>query len=230
MEILPSIHRIAVRGVNLLLIAEEQLTLADTGFRGSLPAVRRYIEKLGRSIDELGLIIVTHNHLDHSGAALELVQASGARVAAHEADLSELEAGLPYPDFALKALRLPLVSLLRPLSYPAPDQVAVKLKGGEVLPQLGGLQVIHTPGHTPGSISLYIPSRKLLVVGDLINHRLPRLRLPPRSVSCDIPQAVDSIKKLCQLDFEALCFGHGRPILKGAKEELLALLSRTQPG
>ena len=230
MEILSSVHRLVFKGVNLLLIAEEKLTLIDTGLRGNLPAIERYLKKLGRSIEELDLIIITHNHLDHSGAAVELVRASGATLAVHEADLSDTESGLPYPAFAKKALRLPLVSTLGSFSFPEPDQVAFKLKGGEILSPLGGLEVIHTPGHTPGSISLYSRSRRMLVVGDLINHRLPSMRLPPRSVCSDMSQVLSSINRLSELDFDVMCFGHGRPIIKGAKQQLMELLESRASG
>ena len=113
-----------------------------------------------------------------------------------------------------------------PLFYAEPGQIELKLKGGEILNPLGGIEIIHTPGHTPGSISIYAASKKLLIVGDTLNHRLPRLRLPPKSVSSSIPQAITSIKRLAHLDIEILCFGHGRPILRGAKAAVEELLMR----
>ena len=145
MEILPGVHQITMRGVNLVLIVAEELALIDTGFRGIRPAISRYLKKIGRYIEELSLIVITHNHLDHAGGLAELLEASGARVAVHRDDLSETESGLPYPDIVLKALRFPPLSLFKPLAYAEPGQVALKLRGGEILKPLGGIEVIVEP-------------------------------------------------------------------------------------
>ena len=63
-------------------------------------------------------------------------------------------------------------------------------------------------------------------MGDTLNNRLPRLRLPSASVSIDISQLKGSLKTLAGLDFETLCFGHGRPIIGGAGDRLSQLLVR----
>ena len=226
MQVLPTVYQLTLRGVNMILIAEEELTLIDTGFRGSLRRITDFIGRLGRSLDELSLIIITHNHLDHCGGLPELTAATSTRVAAHRADLSNTEAGLPYHGFVRKMLNVPPIPLIQPLVYARPGDVDLKLDGGEVLPPLGGLEVIHTPGHTPGSISLFSAREKLLVVGDTLNNRLPRLRLPSASVSIDISQLKGSLKTLAGLDFETLCFGHGRPVIGGAGDRLRQLLAR----
>jgi glyoxylase-like metal-dependent hydrolase (beta-lactamase superfamily II) len=226
MRVLPVVYQFTLRGVNLILIVEKELTLIDTGFRGSMGRIAGFINRLGRSLDELGLIIITHNHLDHCGNLPELITATSARVAAHRADLSDTEAGLPYHGFVRKMLNVPPIPLIQPLVYARPGDVDLKLEGGEILPPLGGLQVIHTPGHTPGSISLFSAREKLLVVGDSLNNRLPRLRLPPANVSIDIAQLKGSVKRLAELDFETLCFGHGRPIIGGARNRLRRFLAK----
>lgn len=224
MQVLPDVYQLTIRGVNIILIAEKEMTLIDTGFRGSLPRITKFLSRLGRSVSELSLIIITHNHLDHAGGLPELKEATAARVAVHQADLSDTEEGLPYHGIVRRMLHIPPVPLFRPLVYARPDEVDLVLKGGEVLGPLGGLEVIHTPGHTPGSISLFSASRKLLMVGDTLNNRFINLRLPPKSVSSNLPQAIDSIKRLSRLDFDTLCVGHGRPIIKGASAKVRQLL------
>lgn len=220
MQVIPDVHQITIRDVNIILIIEEQLTLVDTGFRGSSSKIADFISLLGRSIQEVSLIIITHNHLDHVGGLPKLRKITSAKVAVHNADLSEGEGQLPYPGITRKLLHIPPISILRPLVYAKPSEVDIQLKGGEVLNSLGGLEVIHTPGHTPGSISLFSRGKKLLIVGDAINSRLPNLRLPPKSISSDLSQAIASIKRLAQLDFETLCCGHGRPIIGGASDRV----------
>jgi len=75
-------------------------------------------------------------------------------------------------------------------------------------------------------ISLFSPKKKLLIVGDTLNNRYLKIRLPPKSVSCDFPQAVDSIKQIARLDFETLCFGHGQPIIGHARARVQDLITK----
>jgi glyoxylase-like metal-dependent hydrolase (beta-lactamase superfamily II) len=227
MQVIPGLHQITLRCVNIFLIVEDRLMLVDTGFRGSGKHIAKYIESLGRSVDEIGLIILTHNHLDHVGGLPELKKlAPQASVALHKDDLNPDDNHLPYPELVLKILKLPLASLYRPLVYARPGDVDKPLAGGEVLPPLGGLEVIPTPGHTPGGISLYSSGKKVLFVGDMLNNRHRDFIPPDRFISLDYPKAVESVKELAQLDFDVLCCGHGRPIVGGAGDYVRRWLKR----
>jgi len=227
-EVIPHVYHLTIRGVNIILIAEEELTLVDTGFRGSSPKIISFIRSLGRSVKEISLIILTHNHLDHVGGLPELKKLTPAKVAAHKADISNVESQLPYSRFALRLMHIPLFTSLRPFVYAKPSDIDIWLEGGEELKPLGGLKVIHTPGHTLGSISLFSPQKKLLVVGDAINNWHKTLRLPPKMVSTNLRQAVDSVKGLAQLDFDILCFGHGRPLPTNARARVQDLVAKAK--
>ena len=221
MQILPGVHQVAVRSANIFLILEEKITVIDTGFRGSAKYIARAVNRLGRSVDEIGLVIITHNHLDHIGGLPGLLEiAPQAKVAAHRIDLSFSQDGLPYNGLLKLLLRVPGVSVFWPLVYARPEDVDIQLEGGEVLEPLGGLKVINTPGHTPGSISLYSPRKKLLFIGDLFNSMHRDFALTPKMVSNDVEQAKQSVKKLAQLDFDILCLGHGKPIIGKASAVL----------
>jgi glyoxylase-like metal-dependent hydrolase (beta-lactamase superfamily II) len=220
MEIIPNVYQITLRLVNIMLIAEKELTLIDTGFRGSTPYVIRFIRRLGRSPEEITLIILTHNHLDHVGGLAELKKYSRAKVVLHKADVTTDESQLPYPGAVKKLLHVSPFSSLKSLVYVTPSEVDIQVEGGEIFSPLGGLEVIPTPGHTPGSISLFSPQKRLLIVGDALNNRHRDIRLPQKMVSTDLTQPLDSVKRIAQLDFDILCFGHGKPITKDASAKV----------
>jgi glyoxylase-like metal-dependent hydrolase (beta-lactamase superfamily II) len=93
---------------------------------------------------------------------------------------------------------------------------------------MGGLKVIHTPGHTPGSICLFAPRHKLLIVGDVLVKHSQSIHFPHKSASTDLSQAVKSVQRLAGLDFEIICFGHGRPLTENARAKLQALAARAK--
>ena len=95
--------------------------------------------------------------------------------------------------------------------------VDVLVSDGDELPILGGITILHTPGHTPGSISLLLQHKGVLIVGDVLAHRLFRLRLPSRGFTVDIAQEILSIKRVARLEFDTICFGHGPPIVYKAR-------------
>jgi len=226
MEVIPGVHQMTVRSANIFLIVEEEITIVDTGFRGSAKRIIRAIRNLSRSPEEISLIIITHNHLDHIGGLPGLRSFTSAKVAMHRADLSYSRNGLPYPGYFKNLMKIPFVSVFWPMAYAKPNDVDIQLEGGEVLPPLGGLEVIHTPGHTPGSISLFAPKRSLLIVGDTINSSHRDLWLTPKSISSDVSQARESVKQLARLDFDILCCGHGKPIVGGASARLRGWIER----
>ncbi len=227
MEIIPQVYQITSRYTNIILIAEEELTLIDTGVRGSFSKIIKFIRSLGHSIEEITLIILTHNHLDHIGGLAELRKFTTAKVAIHKADISDdINSQSSYPGVMRKLLHIPSLSPLRPFVCVNSNEVDIQLEGGETLSPLGGLKVIHTPGHTPGSISLFSPQRKLLIVGDALRTWHDTIRLPPKLVSADLTQAIDSVKHLAQLDFDIICFGHGKPLTKDASAKVGDLIKK----
>lgn len=203
-EVVPDIYQITVLGANIMLVVEEKLTLIDTGYRGSAPHIIDFIQQLGRSPQEIGLIIATHNHIDHVGCLAELKQLTKAKTAIHKTDIGARK-------------NLPSARL---------EDIDVPLEGGEVLDVLGGLEVIHTPGHTPGSISLFSPKNKLLIVGDALRKRRDVLHIPYKSISFDLTQAVESVRKLARLNFDIICFGHGLPLAEDVQSRMRDLLAR----
>jgi len=206
-RISPEIYQITVLGANMILIAEEKLTLIDTGYRGSGPHIIEFIEQLGHSPRDISHIILTHNHIDHVGGLAELKPfTSAAKVAIHRTDIGQRK-------------NLPSARL---------EDVDIQLEGGEILDVLGGLEIIHTPGHTPGSICLFSKKNGLLIVGDAIRKRRNILHIPYKSISFDIGQAVESVRRIARLDCEVICFGHGLPLTDDVPGKLQDLVTRHQ--
>jgi glyoxylase-like metal-dependent hydrolase (beta-lactamase superfamily II) len=206
-----------------LLVGEDGLTLIDGGTPGEIEKIVAQIEEVGYTVSDVRTIVVTHAHSDHVGALAELARRSGAQVLAHQDDVAYLErkSTLPYTG----VLQRLLFGLSERLIFNfEPCQVDRTLQDGDVVEALGGLQVIHVPGHTPGNIALYQPERQILICGDTFFH-MRKVTVAPRIASTHPDQVRESAQKLADLPAEMVLFGHGDPILEGAQEKLQAALA-----
>ncbi len=226
MEIAAGIYQIeGLRGANAFLIRGEELTLIDTGMPGDEKRILGFIQGIGSSPSKLTRILLTHYHWDHIGSAAELKRKALAKILAHPEDKHYINGEKPQPQ---PSLLNPLGLLVRAITAfykTEPVEVDGLLADSqEIDAPPEKLKVIHTPGHTPGSICFYLPGPKLLFLGDAVNHRLNRLSLPPKLFTTNPAQARESVKNLLRFDFEILCFGHGNPITHDAAEKLKSLL------
>lgn len=225
MEIIPYVHLIpGMRGANVYLLLGSTLTLVDTGMPGSADGILNYIAGLDPAKGGLARIVITHHHLDHVGSVATIKQRTSAQLFAHPGDAGFISGEQPPPP-ARGALELVLFRLLAPVMPRAePVPVDVTVQDGDRLDLLSGATVIHVPGHTPGSIALHFPSERLLICGDAINRRGNRLGPPPKPFTEDMNQAVASLRRLADLEFDVLCPGHGAPIVGGADEQVRAMV------
>jgi len=223
-EVLPGIFQLTpLRYVNLLVIARENLTLIDTGVALSAGVVLDFIRSLGRTPSNISLIIITHNHFDHVSGLPAIRKHTKAKVAAHVDDLDSNR--LVYPGKVMPRLfGSPLFNPLQKYLRVKRDEVNIPLVGGETLDVLGGLEVIHTPGHTPGSISLYSRKERLMIVADALAKHHWRIDPPVKRTCYNYSQAMESVKKIAGYDFDTICFGHGRPFSGDAGERVRRLV------
>ena len=226
MKVCDNVYSVKNKATNTILIMEDTITLIDAGMRGSVKTIASFLGEQARSPDEVSLIIITHGHFDHIGGLAEIKALTGARVAIHRNDVSDTSRPPPYPGYTRPLFRLPFLRRWHQRFLLSAEDVDLPLEGDEVLEPLGGLQIIHTPGHTPGSISLYSPARKLLIVGDALSKPFRDPNLPYRMISSNHQQALESVKLLTQLEVDILCFGHGRPIFKDASTRLRELVRK----
>jgi glyoxylase-like metal-dependent hydrolase (beta-lactamase superfamily II) len=225
-EILPGVYHLGgvwgagIFGANVFLLAGDTPSLVDTGFKGRAPGILKEIRRLGYSPSDIVNIIITHHHADHIGSLAALKKATKAKVIAHPADAPYIEGRLPQPGPAEPQWFGKLLMPLHWLWKTAPVAVDMLVDDGDELPILGGTRVLHTPGHTPGSISLFLQHKRLVLAGDVLAHRY-RLSLPPKTWTVDIAQAIHSIKKVASLDFDVICFGHGSPLVHKAHSSVV---------
>ena len=212
------IETIALRRVKAHLIVEPELSLIDCGYAGSRAKIATAIEQQGRAFDELARVICTHGHPDHAGSARELAL-DGVPILIHPADAGAL--ATTWRD----ALRHP--SRGRVFAAITPEPPAVKpIEDGDVLPVLGGLRVIHTPGHTPGSVCLYGARDRVLFVGDTLTRRFGRVSHASVLYSDDMAAARRAVKRIAALDVGTIVFSHFPPLTEGASLTLATLAAR----
>ena len=180
------IHRISVPTpfyvgpVNVYLIEEDPLTLIDAGPRdeNSLETLRAGLSRFGHKLSDIKRIIISHAHADHYGLAQLIVEESGATAYIHEWDLSAVGAETDYGAYRnlLAASGVPREAIdrmaagyekFKGFAYPL-DRVEPLKDNDEILFEHESLTVVHTPGHTPGSICLIRTSNRLLFASDTV--------------------------------------------------------------
>jgi glyoxylase-like metal-dependent hydrolase (beta-lactamase superfamily II) len=231
-EIIPGVYWLSLsRMASVYLIGTSGgLMLVDTGFRWQTGRILKAVQALKAQHGPLAHIVITHGHSDHIGGAALIRERTGAQIWMHPADAGALTSGegdrYTFPDAPVLIRRL-IPSRVRPAS------VDGDLADGEYLPFTIGerssqcppaWQVRHTPGHTAGQCCLYSPRGGILVLGDAAMRWFGRLPLPFRLVTVDMARHLESFRQLCQLEFETALFGHGPPILTGARAALSALI------
>jgi glyoxylase-like metal-dependent hydrolase (beta-lactamase superfamily II) len=225
MQIAEGVYRIEglTMGRAYLAVEADRVTLIDTGLPGRTERVLRAVEAAGQKAENIRQIVITHHHGDHVGSLAELADRTGAQVMVHALDAPVVRGDQPSPGPTTGGLLKPL---LRQMNRPVPlARVDRELADGDEIDCLGGMRVVHTPGHTPGSISLYSAKRRILFTGDAVANVFG-LRPPIGWFTEDMAQAKESIRKLADLDFEVACFGHGRPLDKDASLRLLRFADR----
>jgi glyoxylase-like metal-dependent hydrolase (beta-lactamase superfamily II) len=202
------------------------LTLIDTLYEEDAHLVLEAIHGLGRAGSALKRIVLTHGHRAHLGGLAALKSWSGAKVYSHpwEADII---AG------NRKAQPVSIIPR-RPLRVYIPFQLGLALGFGahpacpveEALndgDEIGGLEVLHTPGHSPGHLSFYSAERGVLISGDAIA-TWPRFEAGWPAFTLNEPEHRASIRRLAGLEAKVVGVGHGDPITANAADRLYSLV------
>lgn len=223
-QITPSLYQISLGAVNVFVIKDEGLTLIDTGYKSSMGAIFSALRKGGEDPMAIQRVILTHAHPDHAGSAAAIKQALGIPVLAHEREAPLLEAGVSghAPIYCSPGV---VNWLLYNLFIKGGDGtiegvgIDERLKHMDVLPIAGGLQVLHTPGHSVGHIALWLQKEGVLIAGDACANIVG---LDLSIVYEDRALGIRSLLALAELSFDKAVFGHGRPLRQRANHQFKA--------
>ncbi len=176
-----------------VLVRGDEISIVDTGSAGSTAQIEAALTTLGADWSNVGRVILTHLHSDHIGGLPAILDLT-ERATVH-AGRADAEA------------------------IAAGREVQALDDGDEIF----GLQVIATPGHTPGHIAVLDQTAGLLVAGDALNESDGMLLGPNPSFTPDMDTANASVQRLAERQFETVVFGHGEPIEGGASDAVVAL-------
>ncbi|OMC05258.1 MBL fold metallo-hydrolase [Mycobacterium sp. NS-7484] len=220
LQMTDSLYRLRIPGgqahlLNSYLWTEpDGVTLIDTGWPDSADLIADALTVLGLRRIHVKRIVLTHFHEDHCGAAAEIADWSDVEVIAGAADApyvrGEQTGPLPVLTESERALR-PDFDV--PPHGPA-CRVDRVVADGDVLDFAGGARVIGVPGHTPGSIALYLPAADALLTGDVVAEFDGQVILGVFNV--DRSELARSVTRLAQTGAQRAGFGHGEPILTEA--------------
>lgn len=188
---------------------EGELTLIDAGWAGSADRTTAAIRAAGLDPDLLRRIVLTHCHRDHVGAAGELADRHGAEILAHRLDAPVIRGEAPVPEPDLLDWELPLYEHGMTVPEAPPTRVDREVEDGEELGFGDGAVVVHTPGHTPGSLAVHLPRHGVLFTGDTVA-AVQGVTFGVFHV--DRALAMDSMRRLAKLAPAVLCCGHGAPV------------------
>ena len=216
-EIVEGAWLLALGTANAVLLRDgDDLVLFDAGFPGKEQVVFDAIATLGKHPSDLKHLVFTHGHPDHIGSAAAIVRVTGATTWMHAADKPLAETGGPFRPMT----RAP--GLLHAIMYRlfwkqnermAPFTIDRTMAAGDTLPIAGGLRVIGTPGHCAGQVALLWSGDRLLIGGDVFMN-VTGLADPIGFE--DEAEGRRSQRRIAELDFDAVAFGHGPAITSDA--------------
>jgi len=222
-----SIHPIVLGFDCSYIIKGEGVIMIDGGVPKKAEIFKKIMEKISIKPNEIQLMIITHGHFDHAGSAGEIKNITGAKIAIHQKDKNWLEKGLIELPSSVTAwghiMRIVLKIILPFFELPKTDVDIVLGNEGLSLAEYGiPGKVIHTPGHTPGSVSVLLETGDVFV-GDLAMNGFPlRLRPGLPIFAEDMQRLRESWKLLLDQGAKTIYPAHGKPFSADIIRRLLS--------
>jgi glyoxylase-like metal-dependent hydrolase (beta-lactamase superfamily II) len=233
MEIAPGIHVMGSKkgGYVRAFLQDDgtDLTLIDTLFETDGRLILDQLAAMGRTVKDLKNIVLTHGHRSHLGGMAALKKLSGATVYTHEWEADIISGDRKAQNVTLRPIKpyktYPYqLGLALGLGDHPHCEVDKCLKDGD---RIGPAQVMHTPGHSPGHLAFYWPERRVLITGDAVC-TWPDFRSGWPSFTLNWKQQRASIRRMAQVEIDAVAVGHGDPITKNATQRMRALAMASQ--
>ena len=199
--------------------SDGSVTLVDCGLKRAPARIVAGLADIGKHPWDVTRIILTHAHPDHAGGARAMLDATGvAGVDSHESDAEFIRRGSAPPlDTSTTTGR---IFERLPTSGFDPIPVASELKDGDLIPVAGGIRVVHTPGHTPGHVSLLHEPSGVLITGDSIFNVASRRTWPLAGFCTSFAQSKATAVILADLDYGIAAFTHGPELRERARERI----------
>jgi|NGEPerStandDraft_6_1074524.scaffolds.fasta_scaffold277485_1 hydroxyacylglutathione hydrolase len=213
MEILSDVHWIEGVTANTYLILGDQTTLIDTGTPGKQENILNYLQNvLKGKPEDIKTIVLTHHHMDHTGSLYELKKITNAEVAAYKDDVDIISGEKPSSDPIYMRFVSRLMATFTSYKFIKPD---IGLQENDMV---DNYRVIHTPGHTPGSIALYNSDNGVIFVGDTLTYDGNKVGGPPSFLINDREALKKSVKKISDFNPRIMLSGHGKPLIEDTSE------------
>ncbi|WP_420005993.1 MBL fold metallo-hydrolase [Arenibacterium sp. LLYu02] len=201
-----------------LVVQDQRAILIDTGLPGSAPRVEAALRVHGLDWSAIALIVLTHAHIDHAGSAVELRSLSDAPIIAHEAEIPYCQGEPPVlrpTDTFARLFRL-TGAIERPFPRFEPDRVMTGDRL-DLAPDGFAARLLHTPGHTPGSLSILLETGSvfagdLVASGVLLGGIIRKGRPKPPPFEEDSRAVKTSLRRLLVEGMETFYLGHGGPL------------------
>ncbi|MGA7149429.1 MAG: MBL fold metallo-hydrolase [Microbacterium sp.] len=220
MRLGPHLHRIGNDMVAAyLIVTPEGITVIDAGLPGHWSDLAAELAAIGRSMDDIRGVILTHGDSDHVGFAERLRRERGVPVHVHAADADRAKGG-DKPKTPMGAMRIgPTVGFftyaLRKKGWrTAYLREVIELADGDVVDLPGAPEIIGLPGHSPGSIAIHVPLASAVFVGDALTTRhvlTGRAGAQPAPFTDDPALALTSLDRLTGIEAVWVLPGHGAP-------------------
>lgn len=217
----------------ILILDEENLILIDTGLPEQLGKIAEEVSNAGVSIKDINKIILTHQDLDHIGNLASIIKNTEnyIEVLAHIDEKPYIQGDkspIKMTPEKLNAMSEEERNSRIDMFNKAKANVTKTIEDGEILDYCGVIDVIHTPGHTPGHACFYLRKYKTLVAGDAMNVMDGKLVGPNPTFTLDMKQAIESLKKLLNYDIKTVICYHGGIFTDRPNERIVEIINSTE--